>query len=100
MEAQILHYDLLWLQSIPSISHIYYSKYLKETHLIHSPNKDQPIRAVARSIMKVMKQVSCSVVVYFMSNIKIICRIKPERLLYTLKYHAQKLEEQLSLILS
>ncbi|KAG2199757.1 hypothetical protein INT46_007034 [Mucor plumbeus] len=56
METQILHYDLLWLQSIPSISHIYYSKYLKETHLIHSPNKDQPIRAVARSIMKVMKQ--------------------------------------------
>ncbi|KAF1803836.1 hypothetical protein V8B55DRAFT_1385035 [Mucor lusitanicus] len=55
METQILQYDLLWIQSIPSIANIYYHKYLKETHVIHCPDKDLPIRAVARSIMSTLR---------------------------------------------
>lgn len=58
METQILQYDLLWIQSIPSIANIYYHKYLKETHVIHCPDKDLPIRAVARSIMSTLRAVS------------------------------------------
>ncbi|GAN01184.1 hypothetical protein MAM1_0005c00616 [Mucor ambiguus] len=55
METQILHYGLLWIQSIPSIANIYYYKYLKETHVMHCPDKDLSIRAVARSIMNTIR---------------------------------------------
>ncbi|KAL9542694.1 hypothetical protein PS6_009668 [Mucor atramentarius] len=55
MTTQMLQYDLLWIQSIPSISNIYYLKYLKDTHVIHCPEKDLPIRAVARSILSTIR---------------------------------------------
>ncbi|KAL9542227.1 hypothetical protein MBANPS3_008713 [Mucor bainieri] len=55
METQILQYGLLWIQSIPSIANIYYYTYLKETHVLHCPDKDLPIRAVARSIMRTIR---------------------------------------------
>jgi hypothetical protein len=56
-------FDLLWLQSIPSIAAIFYQKYLKNTHVLYCPDdvnntSQQQPREIGKHILYVMNSVS------------------------------------------
>lgn len=56
-------FDLLWLQSTPSIAAIFYQKYLKNTHVLYCPDdvdnyiSQQQPRQIAKHILYVMSSV-------------------------------------------
>lgn len=56
-------FDLIWLQSTPSIAAVFYQKYLQKTHALYCPDDDdtQPtLRILSRNILRVMDCVSVS----------------------------------------
>jgi hypothetical protein len=62
-QPEIQQFELLWLQAIPSISAIYYHKYLSETHVLHyldDPHNDSQVtpRSIGKEIHKVIQSVS------------------------------------------
>jgi hypothetical protein len=59
-DTKIKDFDLLWLQSTPTIAAIFYHKYLNKTHTLYCPDDEasaQQPREIAKNIIHVMNSV-------------------------------------------
>lgn len=62
-------YDIVWIQSIPSIAAIYYHRELAESHILHCPDDDtntpQQPRHIAKSILNTLDSNEKKLAIYF-----------------------------------